>query len=212
MAEDPDPNPKFSDPDLRPRIISDMKENLRKRGGADRLLLTAAKADSLVGRTLAEIAKDWNMTPVETAIKIQEMGGSSLASFNMEDSDIQNFMKQPWVMTSSDGSTGHPRKYGSFPKKIKEYVLKKNTLSLPEMIHKSTGLTAKTFKLKKRGLIQEGYFADIIIFKPEEVKDLADFKNPIQYAEGMEYVILNGEIAIHKGRYQNILAGKVLKR
>lgn len=212
LADDPDPLPKFEDPTLRGRIMQDMEENLRKRGGPERLLLTSARADSLVGRTLAQLAEAWKLPPVEAAIEVLKLGGSSLASFNMQESDITDFMRQPWVMTSSDGSTGHPRKYGAFAKKIREYVREKRVLNLEEMIHKSSGLTAQTFKINKRGLLKKGYYADVIIFDPDQVHDQADFEEPTQYAAGMEYVLVNGKITIDQGIYVDVLNGVVVKR
>ena len=104
-------------------------------------------------------------------------GGASVGSFNMNPDDITEFMRQPWVMTGSDGSNGHPRKYGTFAKKIKEYVLEKEILTLAQFIRKSSSLTAKTHKIAKRGILKKGYFADIIIFKPEEVKTMQLLKN-----------------------------------
>ena len=129
----------------------------------------------------------------------------------MQEEDITHFMRQPWVMTSSDGSSGHPRKYGSYPKKIKEYVLEKEVISLEEMISKSAGLPGKIFNIKRRGLIKPGYYADIIIFKPQEVRDNATFENPEGLSEGMEYVLVNGMVTIDQGEYNGSLNGRALR-
>ena len=85
----------------------------------------------------------------------------------MRDQDIERFMAQSWVMTSSDGTNGHPRKYASFPRKYRTYVIDKSVLPLADFIHRSTGLTADTFQLCQRGRLQAGYFADIVVFDPE---------------------------------------------
>ncbi len=214
LADDPDPRPKFKDVELRPKIVAAMEENMRRRGGPQTLLLTApnAKNSDLKGLTLAQVAEKWEVSPIEAAIRVFENGGSAVGSFNMQEADMVNFMKQPWVLTGSDGSGGHPRKYGSFPKKIREYVMRKKVLSLKEMIHKSSGLTAQTFGIPKRGLIREGYFADIIVFNPEELQDKASFQAPTEYAEGMEFVLVNGQIAIDKGKYTGALGGRPLQR
>ncbi len=136
LADDPDPSVKFDDPSLRPRIIAEMKENIRRRGGPETLLLThpSKKNIDLKGLTLAQVAEKWEIEAVEAAIRIVLNGSSSVGSFNMQEDDIVRFMAQPWVMSSSDGSTGHPRKYGSFPKKIKEYTLEKKVLDLPATV------------------------------------------------------------------------------
>lgn len=211
-ANDPDFTPKLEDPELLPEILEGMAENLRRRGGPESLLFTFPKMDSIRGMTLAEVAQRWSLPPLEAAIEVLKGGGSSVASFNMNEADIHHFMKQPWVMTSSDGSNGHPRKYGSFPKKIKEYTLEKQVLSLHEMIQKSTSLTAETFQIEKRGRIQKGFYADIIIFQPEAVEPMATFEEPTEYAKGMEWVIVNGQIAIDQGEATMTLAGKAIQK
>jgi len=149
---------------------------------------------------------------IDAAMKIIRNGGASVASFNMNQDDINEFMKQTWVMTGSDGSNGHPRKYGTFPKKIKEYVLEKEILTLVEFIQRSTSLTAESHKIAKRGSLVKGYFADIIVFKPEEIKDNATFKEPRKLAEGMHYVLVNGKIAIANGNYTDLKAGIPIRR
>jgi N-acyl-D-amino-acid deacylase len=103
---------------LHARLVKEMTENLHRRGGPETLLMTAAKDKSIVGKNLAQIAGERRVSPVEAALQIIRAGGSEVASFNMKESDIEAFMKQPWVMTCSDGSEGHPRKYGTFPRKI----------------------------------------------------------------------------------------------
>ena len=115
-------------------------------------------------------------------------------------------------MTSSDGTNAHPRKYGSFPKKIREHVFEKKILNLEDMIRRSTGLTAETFGVADRGKILEGYKADILVFHPEEIKDNADFIKPDQLAEGMHWIVLNGQVVVDQGEYQGQLAGQVVRR
>ncbi len=203
---------KFDDPALSEKIKTEMEENLRRRAGASTLLVTASKDSSIVGKTLEVISQEWQLSAIEAAMIIIKNGGASVGSFNMNPDDIHEFMKQPWVMTGSDGSNGHPRKYGSFPKKIKEYVLEKKILTLNEFIHRSSSLTAETHKIAKRGSLKKGYFADIIVFKPEEVKDNATFKEPRKLSEGMHYVLVNGKIAIENGDYTETKAGMSIRR
>ena len=203
---------KFDDPKLLPKIKEGMKENLRRRGGAKSLLLVFTKDKRIEGMNLEEVATKWDMPVIETAIKIIKNGSAAVASFNMQDSDIQNFMQQDWVMTCSDGTNAHPRKYGSFPKKIREYVLEKKTLSLTEMIRKSAGLTAEVFGIPKRGKLTQGYFADILVFKPERIKDNATFESPAEYAEGIDWILLNGAVVVEKGQFNEVLKGRVVRR
>ncbi len=203
----------LSDPALHERLVKEMSENLVRRGGPDSLLMTSAKDKSIVGKTLATIAKERNETPVDAAIEIVKNGGSSVASFNMKDADIEAFMKQPWVMTCSDGSEGHPRKYGTFPRKLRDYVLDKTdkpVITLPFAIRSSTSLTAQTLGLKDRGLLKQGYFADVLVFDPRTLRDNATYENPRIDSTGVRYLTVNGQLAIDNGTLTPTLAGRPL--
>ena len=114
-------------------------------------------------------------------------------------------------MTGSDGSEGHPRKYGTFPRKLRLYVREKGIISLPYAIHSSTALTAEAMHLADRGLLREGYFADVIAFDPAAVADRATYEHPDELAVGMKYVIVNGKIAVEDGKYKGVLAGRALR-
>jgi N-acyl-D-aspartate/D-glutamate deacylase len=106
--------------------------------------------------------------------------------------DIINFMKQPWVVTGSDGGSGHPRKYGTFPRKYHKYVKEDKVIDMATFINGSTSKTAGIYKILKRGKLHAGFFADIIIFNPVTFKDKADFENAYELAEGLVYSIING--------------------
>jgi N-acyl-D-amino-acid deacylase len=167
--------------------MQEMTENLHRRGGPETLLMTDAKDRSIVGKNLAQIAKQRNVSPIEAALQIIRAGGSSVASFNMKESDIEAFMKQPWVMTCSDGSEGHPRKYGTFPRKIHEYVYEKHVLSLEAAVRSSTSLPAETLQLKNRGLLKQGYFADVLVFDPKTFIDRATYEDPTVLARQVDF-------------------------
>jgi len=205
---------RIDDPAIRPKLIAEMEQNLKRRGGANSLLIQSFRgggADrSLVGKRLDEIARSRGKSPVETALEIIKAGNASVTSFNMTESDIENFMKQPWVMTGSDGSGGHPRKYGTYPRKIREYVLNRRVITMPRMIQASSLQVAETFKLKDRGKLSAGYFADVIVFDGKTIADRATYEKPEALAEGMKYVIVNGKIAVDDGKYTGALAGRAL--
>ncbi len=203
---------KFKDPQVSGRLRVAVADNMRRRGGPASLLIVFSKDKSIQGKNLAQIATAWEMDPIEAGLRIIQNGSAAVASYNMQDADIQNFMQQDWVMTSSDGTNAHPRKYGSFPKKIRSFVREKNTLSLAQMIRRSTGLTAETFGIRKRGKLAVGHFADIIVFRPEEVIDHADFEQPDRLAEGMQWIVLNGQLVLAEGKYLETLAGRALRR
>ncbi|MEL6832257.1 MAG: amidohydrolase family protein [Bacteroidota bacterium] len=203
---------KFDDPALLLDIQAGVEENIRRRGGPESLLLILADMPGLDGKNLGAIAEDWEVSPTEAALTIMKNGDAAVASFNMNPADLHYFMQQPWVMTCSDGTNAHPRKYGSFTKKIREYVLEEEVIDLVQMINQSTALTAETFGIKNRGKIEEGYAADILIFKPEEVKDNATFTEPAQLSSGFHHIILNGQLAVRAGEVQLTNAGQVIRR
>ena len=201
---------RISDPEVRPRLISEMERNLDRRGGPDSLLIISGRDKQIVGKTLEQIAQGHSETPVQAALEIVRNGGAGVASFNMREEDIKNFMQQDWVMTCSDGSTGHPRKYGTFPRKLRKYVFEEHVISLPFAIRSNTSLPAETFGLKKRGLLKEGYFADIVVFDPQTIRDLATYTKPRILATGIRYLLVNGKLAVFEGRMQDVLAGRPL--
>lgn len=203
---------RLDDPDTRARIVADMEVNLKHRNGPEAILITGGRDKSLVGKTLGAIAKSWNKSPVEAAIDIIKSGNASVASFNMSEKDIENFMRQPWVMTDSDGSSGHPRKYGTFPKKLREYVYQKKLITLPFFVHQSSALTAESLRIPERGLIRTGYFADVVVFDEQTIADKATYEQPELLAVGMKYVIVNGKLAVDDGKYTGTLAGRALRK
>jgi len=203
---------RIDDPQIRPRLIKEMEENLKGRGGADSLLIADSPNKEFVGQRLEAIAKNMNKTPVEAALELIKLGSSGVISFNMNENDVQRFMKEKFVTTCSDGSTGHPRKYGTFPRKLREYVYNQKLISLPFAVRNSSALTAATFRIPERGLIREGYFADVIVFDEKTVADRATYEQPELLAVGMKYVIVNGKLAVENGAYIGALAGRALRK
>lgn len=188
-------------------------ENIRRRGGPSTLIFSSAKVESLNGLSLDEIAGKWKLTPTKAVIKALKADKNiRVVSYNMKDEDLHGFMKQDWVMTGSDGTPGHPRKYGSFSGKMRKYYREDKIIDLPFLLHNQSVLVAEVFGLKKRGRIKEGYYADVIIFNPEEVQDHATFDEPSKLATGMKYVIVNGKIAIEDETFTGELAGKALRK
>lgn len=206
-----DMHDRLRDPVLQSRIRTEIEENLRKRGGADALLIVAGD-DAWVGETLAEIAHNRQEDVAATAVAIVLDGDARVASFNMRETDIEAFMKQPWVATSSDGTNGHPRKYGSFPRKYRHYVVDKKILSLGQFIRRSTGLTADIFGLCGRGYIREGYAADIVVFDPENFRETATYSEPRALSLGVTHLFVNGAAVISHEAVNDVYAGAPLRR
>lgn len=206
------------DPAQREKLLDAITENIKRRGGANTLLFTSPHMPELYDKTLAQVAAARKMPAPETALAIlqtcsrdktyDELG---IISFNMSEADVDNFMRQPWVMTDSDGSPGHPRLYGTFPRKLRLYVYQKKLITLPFMVHVSTELPAEMLGLHDRGLLREGYVADVIAFDPTTISDKATYEHPEVLSVGMKYVFINGTLAVSAGNYTGVLAGKALR-
>jgi N-acyl-D-aspartate/D-glutamate deacylase len=208
---------RLKDTSLREKLISDMETNLRRRGGADSLLFRAARSP-YAGKTLAAVAKERGKPPVETAIELiieslegRLAGGLSVASFNMNEKDIVHFMKQDFVLTGSDGSAGHPRLFGTYSKKLREYVYGKKVISLQRFVQASSAQVAEVARIRERGHLQNDFFADVIVFDPKTVSDRSTFEQPEELAVGMKYVFVNGRLAIEGDKYTGALAGQALR-
>ena len=202
---------RFANDTLLPRLRREMEDNMRRRGGAGSLLLVDPRDKSLLGLTLAQVAERMQTDAISAAIAVIKNGGSGVASFNMQQSDIDMLAKEPWVMTGSDGSDGHPRKYGTFTKKLREYVFDRPVMSLAAMVHQSSALPARVFGLVDRGEVREGKLADVIVFDPETVKDKSTYIEPTLLAVGMRYVFVNGVVVVDGGQPNRATPGRALK-
>lgn len=206
---------RIADPATRDRILADMRENLRRRGGDSTLLLTSgpAAARQWVGKTLKEVAAAKGMGAVEAALDlIGTTGDMGVASFNMTEADIEAFMKDPYVMTSSDGSGGHPRLYGTYPRKIRRYVLDKPVISMERMIRASSAQVAAVYQIPERGTLTVGYHADVIVFDPRTIREEATYVEPERLSVGMKWVFVNGKVAVADGAPTGVLAGRGLRK
>lgn len=204
---------RLDDAAMLEKIKVEMRENLRRRGGPDSLLLTAPN-QPWTAKRLGQVAQEWNVEPIEAALRIirESDRGSSVVSFNMAESDIKLLMKQPWIMTSSDGSYGHPRMYATYPQKYAKYVLAEKTISLAAFINSSTGRTADRFKLDRRGHLRSGYFADVVVFDPNRYRPRADYVNPTILTEGVQTLLVNGAVAVDGGKPTGVAAGRAIRK
>jgi len=211
---------RLDDPATRARIREEMVENLARRGGADRIQFRRFAEDpSIEGRLLSEVADERGMDPIDLSIELIKLGGPGIVSFNMHEKDIETFMVQPWTMTSSDGDlvpwmegVPHPRSYGSFPRKIREYVVERGVVDLPFAIRSMTSLPAQVYRIPDRGQIREGMAADVVVFDLAKTREMGTFTEPHQLAEGMVHVFVNGKAAIRDGAFTGVLAGQVLRK
>ncbi|MBI3405321.1 MAG: D-aminoacylase [Acidobacteria bacterium] len=209
---------RVADPTKRAKLLADMEVNLKRRGGAHSMLFTSPAIKEIFGKRLDEVAKAKNLGGVEAALEIitdayKNNGGNGLAiaSFNMNEDDVARFMKEEFVTTGSDGSAGHPRLYGTFPKKLREYVYTKKTITLPFFVQHSSAMTAENFHIKDRGLLKDGWFADIAVFDPATVTDKSTYEKPEELATGMKFVLVNGKLAVENGEPTKALAGRPIR-
>jgi N-acyl-D-amino-acid deacylase len=197
-----------------------LRENLRRRGGPAAVQIAFFRPDpTLEGKHLGEIATLRGATPERAALEMIAEGGASIVSFNMSEDDIEQIMRQPYTMTSSDGGLvlmtagkPHPRNYGAFSRKLSRYVRERKTLGLEAAIRSMTSLPASVFDLRDRGSIREGAIADLAIFDPAAVRDVATYTDPHQLSVGMDYVFVNGVAVIAAGTFTDALPGSVLRR
>lgn len=211
---------RLDDPATRARIRTDAIDNLDRRGGADRIMFGRYADDpSIEGRTLAQVATERGMHPVDLTLELVRDGGPGIISFNMHEDDIRTLMRQPWTMTASDGSLPrmgvgfpHPRAYGTFPRKLRRYALDGDAVDLAAAIRSMTSLPATVFRMKDRGILRAGAIADITVFDPARITDSATFQDPHQLSEGVVHVLIGGRFAVRDGRLTQDRLGEVLNR
>jgi N-acyl-D-amino-acid deacylase len=216
---------RLADPALQTRIESQFLETLHMRGGADRMTISGYAPDaSLQGRSLATVARLIELSEYATAVQLlrESNGHVSMIFHTLEEHDIEDIFRQPFVMVASDGSAlapygrlasgcyPHPRNYGCFPRVLSDFVRQRKLVELEEAVRKMTALPATRFGLEQRGLLQTGYIADITIFDPATIVDRATFERPQEYPEGIEFVLVNGELVVEDGEHTGKRPGRVL--
>ena len=201
---------RLSDAELGPQIRAEMAANLDTRGGPDAMLVTAADSE-FVGKTLADIAVLLETDPITAAIDVVLGGDPSIASFVMNPDDIRSLAAQDWVMTGSDGSSGHPRLYATYPKAWQDLVIG-GGMSMPRFVQRSSSQVADTFNVCNRGYIRPDYIADIAIIDPESFVANASYASPTILSTGVRHLFINGAIVIDNNNYNGSLEGSVLRR
>ena len=225
---------RLQDPQIRKRVIEEMKtptakwENLYLGAGSpDRVLLVGFKTDSLkylTGKNLLEVSQLRGKSPEETAMDlvIDDDSRVSCIYFLMTEDNIRKKISKPWISFGSDEgslapegvflkSNPHPRAYGNVARLLGKYVREEKIISLEEAIRRLTSFPAENLKLKKRGKLQPGYFADVVVFDPNKIIDKATYDQPHQLAEGVSSVFVNGTQVIKDGRHTGKFSGRALK-
>ncbi|MCY4029201.1 MAG: D-aminoacylase [Acidobacteria bacterium] len=217
---------RLRDPETRRRIREEIVYRIEHdRGGGDpaNIVIGLSPWDrSLEGRSLADILIGRGAEPTvanaaELVMEIVEHGGARAIYHAMDEGDVERIMRHPATAIGSDGgisvfgeSVPHPREYGTFARVLGRYVRDRGVLTLEEAVRKMSAATAQRIGLRARGLLREGFFADIAVFDPERVIDRATFEQPHQYAEGVEYVLVNGVVVVDAGEHTGARPGRVL--
>jgi dihydroorotase/N-acyl-D-amino-acid deacylase len=225
---------RLKDPATRERIRKDMltpsdlwDNEWQEIPGPEAVLIGVVHNPQLLplqGKTLAEIAKIWNKDPMDALfdLLIEDHALTSVAVFGMSEPDVALALEQPWVSvdndssgTSPDGILGqehpHPRAYGTFPRILRKYVREEHKLTLEDAIRKFSALPAQRMRFADRGVLKAGMYADIVVFDPATIHDVATFDNPNQLSQGMEYVLVNGVPVVDQSKMTGALPGKVLR-
>jgi N-acyl-D-amino-acid deacylase len=224
---------RLKDPVARARVRKEMESTggdwnneWQQVTGPGSIIIGAVQNPKLLpiqGKTIAEIAKLWGKDPIDTVfdLLIEDSAFTSVAMFTMSEPDVALALRQPWVSicndsqgTGPDGLLGkehpHPRAYGTFPHVLRKYVREDKTLTLEDAIRKFSALSAQKMRLADRGVLKQGMWADIVVFDPETIRDVATFDNPNQLSDGMRFVLVNGVPVIDEGKMTNALPGKVV--
>jgi dihydroorotase/N-acyl-D-amino-acid deacylase len=225
---------RLKDPAARARIRKDMltpsndwDNEWQEIPGPEAVMIGVVQNPKLLplqGKTLADVAKLWGKDPIDTIfdLLIEDQAFTNVAVFGMSEPDVLLALQQRWVSvdndssgTSPEGLLGqehpHPRAYGTFPRILAKYVREEKKLPLEEAIRKFSALPAQRMRLTDRGVLKAGMWADVVIFDPGKIRDIATFDKPNQLSEGMEYVLVNGVPVIDQGRMTGALPGKVLR-
>lgn len=225
---------RLKDPAIRKRVKAEMKQDAQdwenlyfSAGSADKLLLSEFKNDTLkkyTGKTLAEVAAIRGTDAEETAMDLVIQDGTrvGVVYFLMSEDNVRKQIPLPYLSFGSDAaamanegvfmkSSTHPRAYGNFARLLGKYVREEKVIPLEEAVRKLTSLPAEHLKIKKRGYLKPGYFADIVIFDPATIADKATFEQPHQYAVGVNHVFVNGKQVLKNGEHTGAMPGKVVR-
>lgn len=214
---------RLKDEDIRARVIKEMREN---EYDYSKITISISSLDkNLNHKKITEIANAQGKTVEDAVIDVLIASDGRVITMMevLSDKNVDKGVQNPFSIISSNGSgyniehmqTGefvHPRNFGSFPRVLSTYVKERGVISWEEAINKMSGRPAEKFKLKKRGFIEKGNFADIVVFDPETIQDKADINNPYQYPIGIEWVLVNGKITLQQGKHNGSRAGQVIRR
>ena len=214
---------RLKDFEIKKEVIEEMKKN---NFDYSKVIISISSLNkNLNRRRIVDIARVQGKSVEEALVDILIASGGRVVTMMevLSEKNVSKIIQHPFSIISSNGAgyniehkkSGelvHPRNFGSFPRVLGKYVRERKILSWEEAIYKMSGKPAEKFGIKNRGVIKKGNFADLVIFNPDKIKDLATTDNPYQYSKGINYVIVNGELVMEKGKYDGRKAGEVLRR
>ncbi|MCF7891063.1 D-aminoacylase [Candidatus Bipolaricaulota bacterium] len=222
---------RLADPKERNRMRKDIEERtdwdnpIRENGWENILVASVGSGENkdLEGMNLQEISKMRDRDPFDLLFDLlrQAKVNVSAVLFEMNEEDVRRVMKHPTTMFGSDGSSlspsspegkPHPRNYGTYPRILGKYVRENEIITLEKAIRKMTSFPAQKLGIKDRGLLREGYRADVVVFDPDQIMDKATYEDPHRFPEGINYVFVNGKLVVEDGDYTGKTPGKVLKK
>jgi len=215
---------RLRNPQQRSKIIRELEEgsptwkSYSQLGGWDKIVITYSKARKEVeGKSIAQISKDLGKPPADVIVDLllESDEAVSMVVFHISEDDVRRVIAHRSSTICTDGlliGNPHPRAYGSFPRVLRRYVMEERLLTLERAIQKMTSLPASKFRLKDRGTVKEGVFADLVVFDPQRIRDKATYDSPRQFAEGIRYVIVNGRVIFREGEFTGIRPGRALRR
>ncbi len=190
-------------------------ENVTEQAGWENLVVISPKIGEYSNQTIASIADATRADPADVVFSLLLTDPyCNLVAHWLNEEDVIEFMRHPAQMWGSDsaesGPLAHPRTYGTYPKILREYVFEKGVLSLETAIQKMSSMEANRFGINQRGVIKEGFFADLVLFNPETIKPTSTYDAPDVYPEGVIHVFVNGKIAVENmqtasGKFGNVL-------
>lgn len=203
----------------RKRVRDAIKTSIERRDDGSRIQIARFRArPDWAGKRLSQIAEAEESTPLDIAVEILTNGGASIVNFSMQEEDVRQVMRVPWVATASDGRAyvpggdrPHPRNYGTFTRKLGHYALREKVITEAQAIRSATSLPAEILGLKDRGQIAVGCFADLVVYDATSVADRATFENPHQHSEGIHHVFVNGKAAVFDGTPTGNRPGRFLR-
>jgi N-acyl-D-amino-acid deacylase len=212
-------------PDFREKIKDEFENNYEYENwvyscGWGNIVISSVSTEKnryLEGKNVLEISEIKGTNPADAVfdLLIEENAGVTMVVHWGQEEDVMDVIKHPLQIVGSDGIFGgkpHPRLYGSFPRVLGRYVREKKLLTLSEAIRHMTGAAAQMLRLKDRGLLREGYWADVVVFDPDTITDCSTYENPLLEPVGIKYVLVNGELSVEDGRFTGICSGKPIVR